>query len=136
MAAGESTISGKYLTVYLDGVELRSNYAWTAEEGGDVLDRTVGADLGYENEDMGVQNLHVTIKLYLDIATGEPSRVRRGTVLENLALYRNVEDAIAAYELPLALVVRRTQGGEIRGKMEVSCEVHSKGPYTDNDPIG
>lgn len=127
------SISGKYLTVAIGDNELAGNYGWTAEEGGDVLDRTVGADGGKEREDMGVENCHITIKLYLDIATGQPSLVKRGTVLNSLKLYRNRDDATPAFDIPEALVVRRTQGGEVRGKMEVSCEIHTQGDYTEND---
>jgi len=129
------SISGKYLTCSINGVEIAGNYAWDADEGGDVLDATVGADRGWERENMGVQNLHVTIKGYMDVSTGQYTRVRRGAEITNLELYRHIDDATPAFSVSEALAVRSRQGGEVRGKVEWSCEVHSQGDVvTYNDP--
>lgn len=129
-------ISGKFLTVKLGAtpVEVADNYAWSCDEGGDVLDRTVGADLGFEREDMGVVNCHGTIKLYLDITVGTPNALARGTVLEDLSLFYARGHTVPAFAFPEALVVRATRGGEVRGKMEYSVEFHSRGSYTSNNP--
>jgi hypothetical protein len=129
-------ITGKYLVAKLNGVLIENVFKWNAEEGGDVLDATVGTDLGFEYEEMGVENCHVTTTLYLDIVNGVYSNVQRGTVLTNLQLFRNVADTVPALLIPFALVVRSGQGAEVRGKFEVPCEIHSQGPYTTNDPQG
>lgn len=129
------SISGKYLTCTIGATEIAGNYAWDADEGGDVLDATVGSDRGWEREDMGVQNLHVTIKGYMDVSTGQYAVVRRGTVISNLMLYRHLDDETPAFVVESALVVRSRQGGEVRGKLEWNAEVHSQGDVvTYNDP--
>ena len=128
------SISGKYLTAMINGVVIQDNYSWSMDEGGDALDRTTGFWNGWEAEDMGVQNGHVSIKGYMDVANGQYIPIRRGTILTNLELFRNQDDATAAFTIAEALVVRSTQGGEIRGKIEWSCEVHSRGEVIANDP--
>lgn len=127
------TISGKYLTVAIGATELDGNYAWSVDQGGDKIDRTVGADRGKSRTDVGVEDTSITIKLYLDIATGQPSIVRRGTTLTSLMLYRSIDDTSPAYDFPEALVIKRTEGGEVRGKLEVTCEIVAQGSYTEND---
>lgn len=129
------TISGKKLTAKLNATVIAGNYAWSVDEGGDVLDKTVGADNGWENEEMGVQNLHGTIKLYLDIATGAYATVRRGTILAQLKLYRALADAQPAFSITSALVTKSTQGAEVKGRFEVTIEFHSQGDVvTANEP--
>lgn len=128
------SISGKFLGAEADGTTIEGNYAWTAEESGDPLDRTVGTDGGYARTDLGVYDLKISMRLYLDISTGEYERVRRGTTLTNLNLLRNVDDAVPAFSIPEALVVRSVQRGEVRGKMEVEVEAVAQGEYSANDP--
>lgn len=128
------SISGKRLGVLVGGVEVAGNYAWTADEGADVLDRTTGADAGFEREDLGVYNCHVTMKLYLDITDGQYANLQRGAELSNLELYRSLEDTVPAFLIPEAIVVHSTQGGEVRGRIEVTVEAHSMGEYESNDP--
>ncbi|VTT98938.1 unnamed protein product [Gemmataceae bacterium] len=132
------SISGKYLTVTVGSgvgeVEVADNYAWSVDQGGDNLDRTTGADGGKSRTDVGVEDTKIDIKLYLDIATGQPSLVRRGTTLTNLNLYRASGDADPAYTFPEALVLNRREGGEVRGKLELFCQITAQGDYDENDP--
>lgn len=129
------SISGKHMSAFVNGAEVPGSYSWNAEEVGDVLDATVGSDGGWEREDMGVQGLHVTVKAYLDISTGSYTAYRRGTILTDVDLYRHIEDATPAFSVSEALVVRSRQGGEVRGKLEIEFEFHSRGDVvTVNDP--
>ena len=130
------SVSGKYLTALHSGGTLSDIYGWTAEETGDVLDRTTGSFNGFEAEDMGVFGLHITAKGYMDVTTGSVNAIRRGTLLTDLQLYRDINDAVPAYACTEALVVRFTQGGEVRGKMEWTAEIHSRGDViTYSDPV-
>jgi hypothetical protein len=130
------SISGKYLTAKIATAIIVGNYSWTVEEGADILDRTVGADLGHENEDLGVDFTHVTIKGYMDVAAGAYIPIRRGTIITALNLYRDIADTTAAFAISSALVVRSRQSAEIRGKVEFECEVHSKGSVVTYDDPG
>ena len=130
------SVSGKFMTCKIDTVEIFDNYAWDANEGADVLERTSGRHLGYEAEDLGVYNNHITIKGYMDVVLGQYTPVRRGTIITNLKLFRLASDSAPAFAIPIAVVVSSRQGGEIKGKIEWNCEVHSHGPYTYADPAG
>src|SRR5262245_47421418 len=112
------SVSGKFMSCTINGVEIFDNYAWTAEEGGDVLERTAGRHQGKEAEDMGVENCHVTIRGYMDVELGQYVPVRRGTIITNLRLFRDRGDSTPAFDIPEALSVRSKQGGEVKGKVE------------------
>jgi len=130
-------ISGKYLEAKIGGmapVFIAGNYAWTAEEGADELDGTTGEDEGFENPDDGVYSCAINLKGYMDVATGQYAVVRRGTLIENLKLYRDKDDATPAYVFPVAKVFNSTQGGEVKGKVEWTSRIKAKGAYTYNDP--
>ncbi len=129
-------ITGKYLVAKINGVLIQNIFKWNAEEGGDVLDATVGTDLGFEFEEMGVENCHITTTLYLDIVNGVYSNVQRGIIMTNLQLFRNIADTVPAIQAPLALAIRSGQGAEVRGKFEVPVEIHTLGQYVTNDPAG
>ncbi len=128
------SVSGKYLTATINGTVIEGNYAWEAEEGGDVLDRTTGADQGAARQDMGVQDCRVSIRGYMDVVTGQYTPVRRGTVIENLELFRTDADVTPAYSIPEALVSRSKQKAEVRGKVEWDCDCLANGEYTCTDP--
>jgi len=130
------SITGRKLTAYANGSELDGNNGWTAEETGDVLDATVGRDRGFEREDMGVQGLHVTVKGVHDVSTGTLAGIRRGTILTDVQLFRDLDDATPAYSIDEALVVRFRLGAEVRGRFEWECEFHSRGDVvTYADPV-
>jgi hypothetical protein len=129
------SVSGKFLTCTINGVEVFDNFAWEAEEGGDVLERTAGRHNGKEAEDMGVENCHISIKGHMDVQLGQYTPVRRGTIITNLKLYRNRNDSTPAFDIPEALSARSKQGGEIKGKVAWDAEVHTRGEYTYNDPV-
>jgi hypothetical protein len=129
------SISGKYMTFTVGGVEVAGNYAWDADEGGDVLDATVGANNGWEKEDMGVQSLHVTVKGYMDLTDGVYVPIRRGTILSDVEFYRTSADVTPAFAAAEMLAARSRQGGEVRGKIEWNAELHSRGDVVSyNDP--
>lgn len=128
------SVSGKYMTCSINGLEIFDNYSWSMDEGGDALDRTTGAWNGWEAEDMGVQNGHVSIKGYMDVSTGQYLPIRRGQIITNLLLFPDENSIVPSFTIPEALIVRSTQGGEIRGKIEWSCEVHSRGEVIATDP--
>ena len=128
------SISGKFITCTIGNVEVEGNYAWEVEEGGDVLDRTVGSDNGAARQDMGVQDCRISIRGYMDVSTGNYIPVRRGTVISNLELFRNDTDTNAAFVIPEALVSRSKQKAEVRGKVEWDCDALANGEYTCNDP--
>lgn len=131
------SFSGKKMEAKIGDVSpvfVAGNYAWDAEEEADELDGTTGEDEGYKNPDDGLWGLTVNLKGYMDVAAGEYTPVRRGTLITNLKLYRDKDDATPAFVIPLAKVFRSRQGGEVSGKIEWAATVKAKGAYTYNDP--
>lgn len=130
------SISGKFMTFSVGGVEVSGNFAWKVTEGGDVLDATVGANRGWETEDMGVQNLRVNVRGYMDVTIGSGyALVRRGQIIADVNFYRHIDDALPAYTVAEMLAAQSDQGGEVRGKIEWSADLHSRGDgVTYNDP--
>ena len=128
------SISGKYLTAKIDGVVIFDNYAWTATESSVKLGRTTGAFNGYRASDQGIQDVQVAIKGYMDVTSGMYAPVEAGIIIEDLYLYRDENDATAAFEIPVAKVFVSTQGGEVEGKIEWTSTIDSYGEYTYNDP--
>lgn len=128
------SISGKALQAEIDGVFVHGNFSWQIEEDGDELDGTTAESGGYEDPEMGVYKARVTLKGYMDVADGTYTPVRRGTIVTNLKLFRDITDVTPAFDIPTSLVLRSNQGGEVRGKVEWGSTIATKGAYTYNDP--
>jgi len=128
------SVSGKYLTCKINGVVIFDNYGWTVKESAVKLGRTTGRFLGFRATDQGVLGANISIKGYMDVASGQYEPVEAGTIITNLYLYRDQNDTTAAYEFPQANVFDSTQGGEIEGKVEWTSESESYGIYYCNDP--
>jgi hypothetical protein len=121
------SVSGKFLSAFLNDEEIADNFEWDVEEGGEVLDRTVGSHGGKEYEDVGVTHTHITVNGYYDILTGNTSGIRREAVLTDLGLYVNRGDSSPAFYIGEAIVVRFRLRGQVRGRMEWTAEIHSRG---------
>lgn len=130
----EETISGKYLTAMINGVEVYDNYAWDCDEDGTMLDRSTGANGGWRKEDMGLQAAKVTIKGYMSIASGQYTVVRRGTIITDLQLFRAADDAAPAFSIAECIVSRSRQGAEVDGKVEWNATLNSRSEVIANDP--
>ena len=128
------SISGKYMIATVGDTLVHGNYAWTIEETADELDATTAEDGGYENPDDGVWSSTVNLKGYMNIIDGTYTPVRRGTLITDLRLYRNIDDAEPAFAIPLAKVFTSTQGGEVKGKIEWTAKIKTKGIYEYADP--
>jgi hypothetical protein len=127
------SISGKFMTCKIGPTVITLNSAWTADEEVKELDRTTGADLGFRNRDGGVQDLRITIKAYYDIATGQYAECEAGTVITNLSLYRDINDAEPAFLIPSCIALKSTQSAEVDGKIEWNAQIAIKGSYTYNE---
>lgn len=128
------SISGKKISAKIGIATVVGLVGWTVDEDAQELDGTTAADGGYENPDDGVWGATIQIKGILDIETGVYTPIRRGTLIANLNLYRDIGDVTPAYTFPLAKVFKSTQGAEIRGRFEVSATIKSKGVYAYNEP--
>jgi hypothetical protein len=131
------SVSGKFMQAKIGGmapVAVVGNYAWSAEENAEELDRTEAETEGFEDTDDGVWSLTVNLKGFMDIADGSYTPVRRGTLITDLKLFRDKDDATPAFVIPKAKVYTSTQGGEVKGKVEWTARIKAKGSYTYNDP--
>jgi hypothetical protein len=130
-----NSISGAYLKVTIDGVEIADVMEWTVEEEVEELDRTSGTSAGYGDRDAGVKDATITMTIYQNALSGIYADVSAGTVLTDLLPYRNLNDGSPAFNFPLALVTRSGNPVKVRGGgMQVSVTAKNKGTYTKNDP--
>jgi hypothetical protein len=128
------SISGKFMTVKIGAVVVPLNSEWSVDEDVKELDRTTGADLGFRNRDGGIQDLHANLKAYMDISTGQYAEVQAGTVISNLNLYRDINDASPAFVIPSCLSLKSNQSVIVDDKCTWTANVATKGSYTYNDP--
>jgi hypothetical protein len=127
-------ISGKKLSVDVNGTTLLGVVSWRARETGDELDGASAATGGYDNPEMGLQGCTVEIRGWFDILTGDYLPIRRGTTLTNLELFRDIDDVTPAFLFASALVTQSDQGAENRGRFEINATVKAKGSYTYDEP--
>jgi hypothetical protein len=114
-------------------VFLAGNYAWDVDEQADDHEGTTGEDAGFENGCTGVKVAVITLKGWMDIAAGEYVPVQAKTIITNLKLYLD-EASTVNWTFPVAEVITSKQGGTVKGKVEWSATVRSRGSYTYADP--
>src|SRR5258708_3857979 len=119
--------TGKYLTSAINGVDVAGTHEWSVEEVGDRLDRTVGADQGRGNPEVGVIDTKITIKFYFDITAGVINFIRTGVVLADLSLFADGNSGTALYTIDLAIVLRIMTQGRIRDQWVVTAEIEAQG---------
>jgi hypothetical protein len=123
------SISAKKIGFKVNGVLVEGTYRISARGKVDELDRTTGSDNGYANFDGGVKEMRVSATVYIDLTTGFGVSIEEGDVLEDVNLYRDLDDTPGTV-MPLALVVSANDNGEVRGKLEYELELVAKGEYT------
>lgn len=128
------SVSGKKISGTINGADIVGLVSWRATEEVVELDATTAADNGYARPDGGLKSLTVEISGVMDLADGDYTSIRAGTAITNLLLYRDVDDATAAFTIANAQVFRSTQGAEIRGRFEISCTIKSIGEYEAANP--
>ncbi len=128
------TISGKHATGSVNSNVLAGCHQWAFEESVDNLDGTTGSDGGYANPFAGVKSGTVRMQVYFNVATGVYTPIQAGTTVTDLWLYDDVVNGTALIQIPSGVVMRSTKTAETRGRIEVTCEIATKGIYTVNDP--
>ncbi len=126
-------ISGKYAEAKIGGmapVYISGQYSWSIEETAQELDATTAEDDGYSNTEDGVWSATVELSGYLDLADGDYTSIRRGTLISNLKLYIDKDDATASFVFPTAKVFRSTMSAEVNGRVEWRATIKNKGSYT------
>lgn len=129
--------SGQYMEAKIGGmtpVFVAGNYAWEVSEEADDHEGTTGEDEGYENGCTGVKVAVVNLRGWMDIAAGEYVTVQAKTIISNLKLYLD-KDATVNWTFPTAEVITSTQGGEVKGKVQWTARIKSRGSYTYADPV-
>ena len=130
------SISGKYAEAKIGGmapVFISGNYQWSVEETAQELDKTTAEDAGYSNTDDGIYSATVELSGYLDLADGDYTAIRRGTLISNLKLYIDKDDATASFVFATAKVFRSTMSAEVNGKVEWRATIKNQGTYTFNE---
>lgn len=130
------SVSGKYLACTINGTELDGLHDWEADDGGTPeLDRTAGKDRGYTNRDVGPFDLVVRLRLYFILGVSNTIPIQTGTIITDLALFRDVDDAVPAYFLPEAIVTSKPSRAAVAGRLEVDATVKNRGPF-EEDGVG
>jgi hypothetical protein len=127
-------ISGKKLSVDVNGTTLLGVVSWRVREAADELDASSAASGGYNDVEAGFIGATIEIRGWFDILTGDYTPIRAGTTLTNLELFRDITDVTAAFTFASALVVSSDQGAENRGRFEINATVKNKGSYTYDEP--
>jgi hypothetical protein len=122
------SISGKYLTAAINGVNIEGTHEWSFKETADRLEATTGADQGRGKKDLGVIDGNVRIVFYFDIATGVYEFIRPGSQIVDLALYHDGNAATPLVLIADAQVFDATVRGQVRDRMIVEAEIE---PYGD-----
>lgn len=128
--------TGAFMEAKIGGmapVFIAGNYAWDVDEQSDDHEGTTGEDAGFENGCTGVGVAVITLKGWMDIAAGEYTPVRAKTIINDLKLYLD-EASTVNWTFPVAEVITSKQGGQVKGKVEWSATIRSRGAYTYADP--
>ena len=123
-------ISGKYLEAKIGGMSpvfIPGNDSWKVEEAADELDGTTGEDEGCESPQAGVVATTITLHCWMDTVAGDYASIRTSTIITDLKLYRDKDDVDPAFHIATAVVLRSSQGGTIRGRMEIDATIKSVG---------
>ena len=121
------SVSGKFLTATVGSANVNGTHEWSAQETADRQEATTGADRGRGRKDGGVIDTKVSVTFYLDIATGQFTFVRTGTILTDVKLFADIDSATPLYELGTAEVFDFQIRGQVRGQMIATCELEAKG---------
>jgi hypothetical protein len=131
------SISGKHIACKIGGmvpVLVPGVQQWTAEDSAQELDGTTAEDDGFENPDDGLASLRVSMQLVIDITLGDLVTISRGTLIQNLKLYADINAANPIYTLPVCKVFKSTPKGEINGRFTYDVEIKSKGEFVLHNP--
>ena len=129
------TISGKFLSVYMDDVLVGGTQEVEVNETADQLDGTTGADLGYENDDDGISRAEVRFTLVQNLADGPAITLSRGAVVD-LKVFRSDGDTLPAVHLPVFKIYGAQNRGVVKERWTLAVSGRSKGSYTLSPPGG
>lgn len=127
-------ISGDFLIVRINGVLYSDAMAWKVRESAVKLQRQVGAHRGFSANEPGTLVATIELQFVQDITTTPYTPVAAKTVLEDLALYRHIDDATPAFLFPIANVFDSDNGSQMGDKFVINCSAENFGSYTRNDP--
>lgn len=130
-------ISGKFLSASADGTNIDGTHEWSCEEVADKIDGTTGSDQGRGNPECGVIDTSITVAFYLDIVSGQWTRLRTGTILESMELFADINSATPTYSIGLATVGKIHSRVQVRDKYIITADVWAQGDVvTANEPAG
>lgn len=125
-----NSTSGKYATVTALGVALPGLQEWSVSETGDNLDATTADGAGYGDTDTGINELEITLRGLVKLGSTVLPGIARGTLFTNLYLYADRTTANPVWAVPISISLGPVNTVRIRGQIEYSVTVKSKGSYT------
>lgn len=129
-----SPISGAYLSAKINGQTVAGLMAWRAKESSAKLKGTTGANRGFTANKHGCQTLSVDLQIIQDITRTPYTPVSAGTVMTDLELFRDQDDATPAFSIPTFNVFDSDNGAEAEGSFTINASGENDGAYTKNDP--
>jgi len=124
-----NSTSGKYATVTALGVALPGLQEWSVSETGDNLDATTADGAGFGDTDTGVDELEITLRGLVKLGSTVLPGIKRGTIFTNLYLYADRTTANPVWAVAQAISLGPVNTVRIRGQIEYSVTVKSKGVY-------
>ncbi|AMV27563.1 hypothetical protein VT84_24390 [Gemmata sp. SH-PL17] len=125
------SITGKYLTAMVSAAPIAGTHEWSANETGDRLEATTGADNGRGRKHVGVIDSRFRIRFYFDITTGAANFIRTGTTLSDLALFADKDADTPIYLIESATVFDFNIAGQVRDRFIVDADIEANGDVID-----
>ncbi len=126
------SISAKRLGAVFNAAALPMVYGIDADDAGDKLDATVGADMGYGDTDVGIRQGNFTFRCLIDVAGGVTPLQPRDQLTDFEYFYDTVLSPLPAISAAKCIVLSARRTGEVRGRWEYTVTIDTRGQYTVN----
>lgn len=129
------SISGKFLTAFVNGAEVIGTFEGDVTEQADKLEATTGTDEGRGRKDPGVVDTIFKVTLYCDVTNGSFAALRAGNTLTDVEFWLNRNATSPIYVFEEARAFNLHVRGQIRDRVIVDCEIEAYGDVvTQNEP--
>lgn len=123
------SISAKGIHGYIGDNLIAGLYSAKFRESGGELDNCTAASEGYGNPEGSILEGTLTISGWYDVGLSAYVPIRARTVVEGVLLYATADETNPIVDMPFALATESEIGGEVRGKIDFSVTLKTKGAY-------
>lgn len=127
-------ISGKGASGNVNGNLIAGCHTWKFNEKAVELDNATAANGGFENPEAGLIGGTVTLSVWYDVGLSAYTPIDAGSPVSNLNL-RATAAGGNMVSIPSGVVLESEIGAEVRGKIEATHTIKTKGAYTTNETV-